>query len=260
MGESAFRKPALRDISGASRDDLETLVKNLVKTGSVEAEVVNAELDAIRETTSMRAKAASGTEIQFSPEQAQERLASYSSQYEELDRESKARCSWEELKSRLLANNGRNLGLAEGLNQKGVLFGVDNNGNPLIADAGDEPLMTGMDYPDTRNRVMYEYEGNEMVKEKGKPVPTGYELFPYEGDYEKSVEIKMYEQNTGNPIVASSYRKEWRSIWLESGQNPSWPRNARFYPDRGNADVNLDYPRFNLPERGVRRLLRVKKS
>ncbi|MBU0667705.1 hypothetical protein KJ951_04410 [Patescibacteria group bacterium] len=66
MAKSFYRKPALKDLSGASRVELETLVANLLENGCVTADVVNAELDNIRETTSERAKFA--LEVKLSAE------------------------------------------------------------------------------------------------------------------------------------------------------------------------------------------------
>ena len=194
------------------------------------------------------------------------RLQRYSVQYKDWGGGLKARCSWKEIKDRLLAQNGLYLALAEGMNEKGVLFGVDSENNPLFADGGEEPIMTGMDYANTRNRVLYEFQGDSMKQEDGKPVKTGYEMFPYRGEYDKSDEIQMFEATTGKPFVKSPNGAEWCSSWLESGdnpgskENPSLPRYAYFNPSDGYVNVDLDDPQRYRPRRGVRRLLRVKKA
>ncbi len=81
MAETSNRKPGLKDLSKASRADLEALVTKLVGTGRLDAEVVNGELDSIRETTGERAKAVS--EVELSVEQA-ELLKNLEAQYPEM--------------------------------------------------------------------------------------------------------------------------------------------------------------------------------
>jgi hypothetical protein len=53
----------------ASRADLEALITNLVETGAVSAEKVNARLDRLRTATNARIKVASAVETQISPDQ-----------------------------------------------------------------------------------------------------------------------------------------------------------------------------------------------
>jgi len=199
-------------------------------------------------------------EKELTPEQAERELDPIKAQYEKMDQVSQARCSWEELVRRIIANNGYNLGLVHGLNNNGVLFGVDKEGNPLFADRGDEPVMTGMNYPDTRNRVLYKYDGEEMVRREGEPVRTGYEMFSYSRGYAKSEEIEMYEKNTGRPFVKSPNGDEMRMSWLESGEYPERPRHALFNPHSGRVGVDHADPGAKGPDRGVRRLLRLRSS
>jgi hypothetical protein len=183
----------------------------------------------------------------------------YKSQYEKMDAYSKSRCSWKELVGRLLADGGKYLSLAEGLNEHGVLFGVDLDGNPLFADGGEEPIMTGMNYVDTRNRVFYKYDGENIKKEGEKPVRTGYEMFPCCVGAAGS-EIRMFEAVTGKPFVKSLNGKGWRSSWLESGEMPPWPWYAYFRSKHGDVVVRNAGPQKPDARRGVRRLLRVRKS
>jgi|WetSurMetagenome_2_1015567.scaffolds.fasta_scaffold41977_3 hypothetical protein len=213
----------------------------------------------LREAT-QKGVADQAAKSELTPEQLEERVDAYKSQYGKLDADSKSRCSWEELRNRMTAKNGYYLRLAEALYGNGVLFGIDKEGNPLFADGGEEPIMTGMNYMNTRNRVLYKHKGSEMIRENGKPVFTGYEMFPYSGEYDKSPEIKMFEAATGKPFVKSPDGDEWRGLWLESGENPDLPRDADFDPSNGDVYVNFDNPLSYNPLLGVRRLLRVKKS
>lgn len=146
------------------------------------------------------------------------------------------------------------LRLAEDMHKRGVLFGVDAKGNPLFADGGEEPIMTDMNYGDTRRAV--------YSKDKEGKDPTGYEMFPYSGEHGKSPEIQMFEGFTGKPFVKSPHGDAWRASWLESDNNPSRPRCIGFVPhlEFERAGVYIDVPHKVSSARGVRRLLRVKKT
>jgi len=125
--------------------------------------------------------------------------------------------------------------------------------------------MKGMNYKNTRDRVLWKHDRNDIqgkmiIDEAGKSIATGYEMFPYVGDYGKSDEIKQYETHTGKHFVQSPDQKEWRSSWLESGKHPSWPRNVSSRLRDGDSSVGNDYPYFEYADRGVRRLLRVEKA
>lgn len=192
------------------------------------------------------------------------RLKTFKADYDS-DASLKGKITWQEIKARLLANNGHYLALAQAMEQGGVLFGVDKSGNPLIADRGDEPIMKGMSYKDTRDRVLYKHDrydrdGQMQRDESGQPISTGYEMFPYIPNYDKSPEITDYETHTGKPFVKSPKGGEFRSSWAESGEAPSWPRFVRFNPGFGSANVDSGYPQLEAYNRGVRRLLRVKKT
>lgn len=254
MAKSAYRNPGLKDLSETSRAELETLVNRLVETGCVSAEVVNGKLDTIREATRESALTVA--------EQAKERAATYRSQYEKLDDTLKFRCSWEEVMNRLLANDGHYLHLAEAMNEKGILFGVDEQGNPLFSDRGDGPMMFGMNYADARRFVL-------MKKEGWKHVTTGYEMFPYSGCIDKSPEIMMFEACTGNPFGHCPKGGPMRMSWLESGGGPDYisnrvprfsPRIIVFDPRIQESEISSKDPQFHDFLLGVRRLLRVKKS
>ncbi len=192
------------------------------------------------------------------------RLTTFKADFDK-DATLQSKCSWAEIQTRLLANEGHYLALAQAMEGGGELFGADRDGNILFSDRGDEPIMKGMNYKDTRDRVLYKHDrydkdGKMQTDEAGKPISTGYEMFPYSDKYAKSDEILQYEAHTGSPFVKSPNGDEWRSSWVESGENPSWPRNVYFNPDFGYANVNLGNPLDEFGLRGVRRLLRVKKA
>jgi hypothetical protein len=190
------------------------------------------------------------------------RLAIFKADFDK-DSVLQAECSWAEIQSRLLANKGYYLALAQAMEGGGELFGVDRNGNTLFSDRGDEPIMKGMNYKDTRDRVLYKHDrydinGKMQTDEAGKPMSTGYEMFPFAGDDDKSQEILQYETHTGKPFVKSPDGKEWCSSWVESGENSSWPRRVYFDLNFGRAYVGGGGPQDGGDaRRGVRRLLRV---
>ena len=169
-----------------------------------------------------------------------------------------SKCAWEEIQSRLLANNGHYLSLAEGLENE-VLFGVDHAGNPLFADGGDQPLMEGMNYNHTRQEVVL--TGYEMF-------PVGEELivsdmldFTYYGNYHKSSEIKQFEAFARKPFVLPEEGESWSSSWLESGERPFGACAANFSTRDGQVLIGVEaHPNDGSHRRGVRRLLRVKKT
>jgi hypothetical protein len=177
----------------------------------------------------------------------------------------KSKISWAEIQTRLLANEGKYLALAQAMEQGGQLFGVDAQGRPLISDRGDEPIMKGMNYDNTRDRVLYKHDKNDITGKMlsgkdGKPVATGYEMFPYTEPYGKSPEISQYESHKGSKFVKSSNGEEWCSSWLESGENPSLPRALNSYPNGQRSFIGRGDPRAGGDIRGVRRLLRVEKN
>ncbi|MDP3975421.1 MAG: hypothetical protein Q8P95_00735 [bacterium] len=188
-----------------------------------------------------------------SSETAEVSLARFQAQFESPKFQNKGSCTWQEVEKRLTANNGHYLNLAVAMEQGGTLFGIDKDGNPLIADGGVEPILCGMNYANTRRAVMFT-EGEEG----SEPTPTGYELFPYAGDYEKSPEILAFEAATGEPFIRSEDSEQYRESWLESGDDPAWPGRVGFFPADGDARVFGGRPQLSNPRLGARRLLRVK--
>lgn len=171
----------------------------------------------------------------------------YKTQYEALPGEIKSRCAWEELSGRLLANEFHYLKLAKAMQNRGELVFIDKKGNPVFRDGGVEPVMTGMSYNKTREELY------------GKDYQEGTPHYGYEMPDSKK-ELRAIEQITGRPFVASNNKKEWRATHMESGKNPSFARDANFYPNYGNVRLYDDRnPAFEDPRLGVVRLLRVKK-
>jgi len=203
------------------------------------------------------------------------RLAVYKEQYERWPAKDKAKISWQNVQERLLANNGHYLSLASAMNEGGILFGIDTESNPLIADGGLEPIMCGMDYFDTRDAVRF------TRNDKGEKTPTGYEMFGYSasdisfltGLDLKSPEIESFETFTRMPFVSDGGKEEvYSGSWLESGDcDESWDDplplarhadfNAHFIPyQKCQTEVSHDLPQRSGWGLGVRRLLRVKKA
>ncbi len=175
-------------------------------------------------------------------------LEVYRKQYNCMPSAAQVQCSWEEVKARLLGNSGQDLERAGNIpGGQPVLFGVDKDGNPLIANGGPGPILTGMNYANTRKAVHF-------AEKDGKPVPTGYEMLSEE------VDIRTFEAFTGKPVVQLAEGQDWAGIWRESGDNPGWARSARVYAGNTRANLYEYYPGFHDPGLGVRCLLRVLKK
>lgn len=186
-------------------------------------------------------------------------MRKYRDDYERLDPRIKAMIPWKTVLCRLFANGGRYLELAQEMKDGGVLFGADVNGCPLFADAGDFPIMTGMNYFDTRMRVIYlhDCDGRLIFDKNAKMVKSGYEMFPSVGKFDKSPEILMYEKATGKPFVNCPEGADISSSWLDSGCNGATAVTiVRSYDEaKVMPHCALDVAAY----RGVRRMLRLKK-
>lgn len=183
------------------------------------------------------------------------RLNRFQDEYQHLPVEQKNRCSWEKFQYRMLANEERFLVLAKAMNGGGILFGIDRQGNPLIADVAEDPRdlpYCGLDYNATDNAVY----------------STGYEMFPEAEHREKSEEVQMFETNTGKLFVQSRNGRQWVASWLKYnekcrtiGRQPtSVAPFVRFYSRSKKTQTGFAMPNIASSRRGVRRLLRVRGS
>lgn len=141
-----------------------------------------------------------------------------------------------------------------------VFFWMDAQGNPLFADGKLDPRELphcGLNYSATRNLVRFK----DVERDKKKvQVKTGYEMFPYDEQYDlKGQAMVQFEVFMGEPFIKSADGEEVSS-WAESGDNPPPPRRMSFLPDAGIVYVNGSGPEYSDPNCGVRRLLRGRKK
>jgi hypothetical protein len=270
MSKNNFESP---ELEGASQKELQNLVSGFIETGAVTPEMLRHGMNNIRELAEGISKE---TKEVYENQEVAEKLGRIKKQYDKFSTELKTRCSWEVIVARLLKNNGYYLNLVEEMQGKGVLIGADKEGNPLFADAGDELVMSGLHYKEARNTALFKFDGVG-----GDPVPTGYELFPYDTSKENapisSEEEKMFNRATGisfvgprdknlhekwekgeNPYMHTYYGSDLtplltQSVWLESGNNPTKAVCATFDPVMG---IFIESKSCN-DIAGIRRLLRI---
>ncbi len=157
------------------------------------------DLEALRKAIAVELK---GKQVQFEVEGEEPRLRLYRAHYERWQPHWKKRHRWEGLKKRLLANDGHYLKLAAGLTDSGYLFGVDQAGNPLIAEAGEPNINAIAEFESIRDDVFYESdESGENILMDGKNgfKTTGYEVLDFDeesSDGENS-ERALYEEFNG---------------------------------------------------------------
>lgn len=162
---------------------------------------------------------------------------SYKFMYNNWEAGDKEKASWEFVEERLLRKD--NLDKAASMHLEGILFGLDEQGNPMIADGSVAPMMIGMNYQNARKAL----------------IKKGWELFPCIELEEKSPEIFKFERFTRKPFVSSP----WKYSWLESGENPCFFAGvACFHSHFEQAYVSPDYADIGFVGRGVRALLRAK--
>jgi len=205
-------------------------------------------------------------------------LSNYKISYERIN-SIKEKPTWEDVEARLLASDKHYLKLAMKMQNGGILFGFDKEGNPLIADGGAEPVMKGKNYFETRKAIYGEVEVAAAAH-------FGYEMFKVGGTYQKGYEINKFEEFTKGPFVESKdmdmyneYKEEYanrfmRESWVDQGKNPLEKDicTIHFFPSESKPDIwhkidtdklsmvlNQAMPDKGIPTRGVRRLLRVKK-
>jgi len=193
-------------------------------------------------------------------------LAVYHQEYSRLPADVKSRATWEAIAQKLLADDSKKLKLAKNMQGGGELVGIDSGGKALFKDKGVEPVIFGFD-GDGKLVHIYDRDQEQIIKQikkwadyseiRGQILKDGYELFPYEGDYDCSDEMKQVENHTKEPFVASKNREEWRVSWLESGDCTADARRAYFDPAGGRVGVGAYDPEHRYDGSGAVRLLRV---
>lgn len=175
----------------------------------------------IADRTRQTARVASLPEIPLVNETEEKaEMKFYAAQYDRWKPADKIRCPWNQVRERLLANDGRYLRLATQMHQGGILFGIDDEGNPLVADGGMDPRElphAGMNYFDTRHAVMWQ------ENEHGVQISTGYEMFKADSDNDMSEEMKAFERSAGHKFVVSGNGKQYVSSWLDACDAPIGP-------------------------------------
>ena len=174
-------------------------------------------------------------------------LVLYKTHYERWPVKAKKLCEWNEVEKRLLAQDGYYLRLAGAMNKGGVLFGVDKEGNPLVADGGLDPVMKGKNWYETRDEI-------EMKSKE-------YEMFPCK-ELKKGEEMVAFESFTGEPFVKSHKRRS--ASWIGGyykmiALGLTFVGRAQFDPKTGRVELFESWPDSSEPDRGVRRLLRLRK-
>lgn len=192
-------------------------------------------------------------------------MRAYQQEYESLPNDVKARANWEAIAERLMENDGEKLKLAQAMQGKGQLVGIDTEGKALFKDKGVEPVMYGFD-GDGKLLQIYNREQNQMelvqrwanyFEIREQVLKDGYELFSDDGNSDFSDEMKQVIENTKKPFVASENRKEPRVTWLESGDKTDYASSVGFIPNSNNCNVVGDSPGYRNACCGASRLLKV---
>lgn len=245
----------------ATKEDAEAVVKVLETRFPTGVATI---ITATRPQVATAATVATDPKGSESTPEINPRLVPYFQQWGELHRRKEGMPPWEEVARRLLNNKPKGvdrlyIDLAEGMSGGGVLIGADKEGNPLIADKGEDPMEFGRDFCDKTHEEAIKV-ALFTTNEEGKQVPNGYEFFEDKNCY-PSDEIKVFERATEHYFVepgeADTDPYAWRGIWLKS-KDPSRPRHASFNRYEREMYVSFGDPRDKSPGLGVRRLLRVK--
>jgi hypothetical protein len=202
----------------------------------------------------------------------------YLDQYNSLPNAVKEKLDWTELVTRLLENDGAKLKQAEAMPRGAELFGVDAEGKALFRNRGVEPVMFAFNqegemamFPERDSdefraiKPLADHKTGKARWAKYADVHPwakehGYEFFPYDIDDTKcfSDEMKQVTDNIAQEfLVASADEKEWRSVWLASGDNPGHVQLAYFAPVVRVVDVGAVRPGYADAVLGAALLLRV---
>ena len=185
---------------------------------------------------------------------------SYRFMYQNWQPQEKKRAKWNFVENRLLRKD--NLAKAASLHLGGILFGIDEKGNPMVADGGLGPVYLENTYAATYKAMM----------------ENGYEFFDFNylpGDEIVPAEYtRKFEIFTGAQFIEHEDHNYTLSIWADSGpcsgrnkDGSHWSmENAGVFHFRPNYQRPGYYIRgdrgqvyFSHPEFGVRRLFRAKK-
>lgn len=194
------------------------------------------------------------------PENLAEGLKMYQEQFSKLPRTDQQRCPWTEVKARLLANGADLLNKALRLSGKGILFGVDTHGDPLIRDK--DTVMLGYNYLDARKQT--HLEGYELFTVAHQNALTRYTIVRAltASPLFKGEEIILFEKNMQSPFLKTETEKSRTSndSWLESGDHGGSMGNAYTIAQPGGQTNIYDHTGIasQSDDLGVVRLLRVK--
>jgi hypothetical protein len=157
MAKKAYRQLGLKKFSGVSRNDLESLGTKLVETGRLSEEVVNSELDSIREVTGERAQFASETEKRLSMEQRDALLGLLKSRFETNQRLHQ-KIQWSDVEKALKANPDKlwSLQQMEATGGEPDIIG-EEKGEFVFGDCS-------LESPSGRRNVVFDKEAQEYLK------------------------------------------------------------------------------------------------
>ena len=205
--------------------------------------------------------------------------------------------NWEDVEASLLVNNAAELKGVSAMQEGGMFWGVDKNGNYLFKDGGETPVMLGFDDKEEPVTV-YNREPEDMGRIKKfadymqsykavygeEKSPTRYELFPKTekhdfndfdterpaSAYEKKNAIAAVEALTGKPFISfydprmpdyPFFSKDGKTAvyaWLNSGRNPdNYANQINFVPSTNDTFGGVNNAKNSSGLLGVVRLRRV---
>jgi hypothetical protein len=210
MSKSAYHQP---DLTAASRDDLEALVTKLVETGRISADVINAELDNIRETTGERAKAASETsalkpEKVLDPESQEALLGTLKVRFE-TNGKLHENVKWADVEKALRANPEKlwSLQQLESTNGEPDVI-AEEEGEFIFGDCSAES-------PSGRRNVVFDEEAQKYLEENFPGAICNGNAVDMAGEY--GVELMDEEQYRGLQKKLRLDRNTWS--WLKTPAN-----------------------------------------
>ena len=167
MAKAPYRKPALRDLSGVSREELEELIIGLVERGDLPAETVHCRLDDIRELAGERAKLVLDRDKYLTTEQQEQLLITVKARFEDNTYRHES-IEWAKVQSKLEANPQKMWSLNEMERTGGepdVVGYYEKTGEYIFYDCS-------MESPEGRRNICYDREGQEVAERRGSQ-PNG---------------------------------------------------------------------------------------